>query len=767
MDGNDDDTMSIDWSSFIIENAENKDNGDQGDMFRICDEDEMYAFLGLEDEDEEMNRTHPEPSNFASHFTSESNRFDPSDLDAVMSVDDENAEMVNILHDVDHPDLKLGTLYPPMREFRLAVRQYAINEEFELGITKSDRNRYRVYYKGNDCTCPWKLNGSTRPNSSVMVLTFSSVSLQLYNLVNIIWCYLHRFFVLKVTVLVNEHKCSSSSRISYGNANKAWVAQKVLPLLRNEPSLGAKALQKRLQDTYNCRVSYDVTWKGMQEALKEMYGNWDESFSMLYRWKEEILIKAPNSVVEIDTQVVDKKVHFHRFFCALEPCIQGFFAACRPYLSVDSTALNGRWNGHLATATALDGHNWMYPVAFGFMDSESKDNWLWFMTQLRRAIGNMEKLAICTDVGKGLMTAVELVFPQADKRECFRHLMQNFIKRFHENSYRGMYPAARAYRQAEFDRHIGPILHSDPEVITWLNRDHKFKWMRSTFDPDIKCDYINNNLAECFNNWVKDHKDLPVVQLADKIRELIMVFWEKRRRIGGKLCGTILPAIVHQLNIRSRGLGHLKVVNAGNGHAEVFDNSPKQDRHIVDLGAKECSCLEWQHTGTPCDHAIVVITSFRIERIENYVHDYYSVQKFREAYRRVIYPIRDRSQWPQFDMDPVVKGPLAKQGVGRQRKLRIKGCLEGGSKSKTTTKEGGRQMKRGPIRCKKCGELGHRQTSYKCPLNGTKKRNRKQRSRKYAGANEPSQTDIQSQKSIYDRYISLTTSFLHMSSYNY
>jgi transposase-like protein len=140
----------------------------------------------------------------------------------------------------------------------------------------------------------------------------------------------------------------------------------------------------------------------------------------------------------------------------------------------------------------------------------------------------MEKLAICTDAGKGLMTVVELVFPQADKRECFRHLMQNFIKRFHGNSYRGMYPAARAYRQTECDRHIGPILYSDPEVITWLNRDHEFKWMRSTFDPDIKCDYINNNLAECFNNWVKDHKDLPVVQLADKIRELIMVLWEKK-----------------------------------------------------------------------------------------------------------------------------------------------------------------------------------------------------------------------------------------------
>jgi hypothetical protein len=74
------------------------------------------------------------------------------------------------------------------------------------------------------------------------------------------------------------------------------------------------------------------------------------------------LIKSPHSVVEIGTQVVDEKIYFHRFFCALEPCIEGFCAACRPYLSVDSTALNGRWNGHLEAATTLDGHNLLFSV---------------------------------------------------------------------------------------------------------------------------------------------------------------------------------------------------------------------------------------------------------------------------------------------------------------------------------------------------------------------------------------------------------------------
>lgn len=71
---------------------------------------------------------------------------------------------------------------------------------------------------------------------------------------------------------------------------------------------------------------------------------------MLFRWKAEVLKRSPGSVVEIDVLDVDGQVYFNRFFCALKPCIDGFLEGCRPYLSLDSTALNGRWNGHLAAA---------------------------------------------------------------------------------------------------------------------------------------------------------------------------------------------------------------------------------------------------------------------------------------------------------------------------------------------------------------------------------------------------------------------------------
>jgi hypothetical protein len=183
--------------------------------------------------------------------------------------------------------------------------------------------------------------------------------------------------------------------------------------------MDAKELQITLQDTHNCQIAYETVWKGKQKALGELYETWEDSFQHLFRWKEAVLQKMPDSVIEIDIDVEDEKLYFKRFFCALGPCLEGFCAGCRPYLSVDSTMLNGRWNGHLPSATCVDGHNWMFSVAFGFFEIESTDSWTWFLLQLRKAIGEPPRLALHCDASKGLIAAVKDVFPQAEMRECF------------------------------------------------------------------------------------------------------------------------------------------------------------------------------------------------------------------------------------------------------------------------------------------------------------------------------------------------------------
>lgn len=99
----------------------------------------------------------------------------------------------------------------------------------------------------------------------------------------------------------------------------------------------------------------------------------------------------------------------------------------------------------MPAALGLDGHNWMFPLAFGFL-TETRDNWVWFMDQLGKAIGFVPHLAVCIDASKGLEVAVQQVFPWAEQRECSRHLIENMKKGFTGDVYgANMWPADRAY----------------------------------------------------------------------------------------------------------------------------------------------------------------------------------------------------------------------------------------------------------------------------------------------------------------------------------
>nr|AAX95320.1 hypothetical protein [Oryza sativa Japonica Group]ABA93284.1 transposon protein, putative, Mutator sub-class [Oryza sativa Japonica Group] len=225
-----------------------------------------------------------------------------------------------------------------------------------------------------------------------------------------------------------------------------------------------------------------------------------------------------------------------------------------PYLAIDSTFLIGKFKGQLAVVCAIDGHNWMHPVACGIFDSETNENWIWFMQQLRDAIGTPTGLAICTDAGKGVDNAVNEVFSSAEHRECMKHLVTNFKKKF--------------FGKRFFEKHIAAMQKAKPEAMSYLKKYHKRLWSRSQFSTVCKVDYVTNNLAKSFNNMVKDWKGLHLYDFLEKIRRWMMVKWDKRRRICMKFEGRILPHIVKELNEKSRDLD-MVVTRNGDFEAEV------------------------------------------------------------------------------------------------------------------------------------------------------------------------------------------------------
>lgn len=104
--------------------------------------------------------------------------------------------------------------------------------------------------------------------------------------------------------------------------------------------------------------------------------------------------------------------------------------------------------------------------------------------------------------------------------------------------------------------------------------------------------------------------------------------------------------------------------------------------------------------GKPCQHALQLDVN-----LEDFVNAYYYVEMFRNAYRKVIELLGDKSHWPQVEFPWMVGAPLPRKTIGRYRKVRINSYLEGDGKSKakkaaTEIDPTKKQMVRGKRRCK-------------------------------------------------------------------
>ncbi|CAL5036095.1 unnamed protein product [Urochloa decumbens] len=114
---------------------------------------------------------------------------------------------------------------------------------------------------------------------------------------------------MSIQINRGAHTCASTSRVLGTMASQAWVAERTIPLLKKKTDIGAADVKAALEDKYKIQIPYQTCWYGRQRAADKYFGKWDDSFDWLYRFEAEIQLRAPGSVVEIDTiKVGDKRL---------------------------------------------------------------------------------------------------------------------------------------------------------------------------------------------------------------------------------------------------------------------------------------------------------------------------------------------------------------------------------------------------------------------------------------------------------------------------
>ena len=72
--------------------------------------------------------------------------------------------------------------------------------------------------------------------------------------------------------------------------SQIWVAEKITPILAKTPNTTAKRLQVDLEKLYPIKLHYTTVWKAKQRAMKNLYGDWANTFGCFsiskQRWRK-------------------------------------------------------------------------------------------------------------------------------------------------------------------------------------------------------------------------------------------------------------------------------------------------------------------------------------------------------------------------------------------------------------------------------------------------------------------------------------------------
>jgi hypothetical protein len=257
---------------------------------------------------------------------------------------------------------------------------------------------------------------------------------------------------------------------------------------------------------------------------------------------------------------------------------------------------------------------------------------------------------------------------------------------------KNMWCATKSFTISEFHYFLGKIEEKVPKAIKWLDENHPYVWSRSKFGENFKVDYINNNLSESFNSWVSKTKDFHIVEMLDHIRQMIIKKFVSRFKIGTNMSGIIILAIISNLNAKTKSIKDHEVLICGPAKAKVTVN---RFRHVVNFDEKICSYRAWQVTEKPCSHAVAFIAMISREvQMDEFVHEYFSIDRFTKAYASKFNPMTSKDQWTHVDFGYKIKKPKMRRKPRRPRKSRIKPHDE-----VATTKK--RKM------CSEYNELGH------------------------------------------------------------
>ncbi|XP_038717766.1 uncharacterized protein LOC120010915 [Tripterygium wilfordii] len=576
-------------------------------------------------------------------------------------------------------ELCVGQEFPDVKSCRRALRDTAIALHFEIQTIKSDKTRFTA--KCATEGCPWRIHAAKLPG----VPTFT------------------------IRTIHETHTCGGISHLGHQQASVQWVANSVELRLRENPNYKPKEILEEIHRVHGITLSYKQAWRGKERIMAAMRGSFEEGYRLLPQYCEQVKRTNPGSIASVYGNPTDNC--FQRLFISFQASIYGFLNACRPLLGLDRTFLKSKYLGTLLLATGFDGDGSLFPLAFGVVDEENDDNWMWFLSELHNLLEinteNMPRLTILSDRQKGITDGVEANFPTAFHGFCMRHLSESFRKEFNNTMLVNLlWEAAHALTVIEFEAKILEIEEISQDAAYWIRRIPPRLWATAYFEG-TRFGHLTANIVESLNSWILEASGLPIIQMMECIRRQLMTWFNERRETSMQWTSILVPSAERRVAEALERARTYQVLRANEAEFEVISH---EGTNIVDIRNRCCLCRGWQLYGLPCAHAVAALLSCR-QNVHRFTESCFTVATYRKTYSQTIHPIPDKSLWKELSegdpnanraLEVAINPPKSLRPPGRPRKKRVRAEDRG-------------RVKR-VVHCSRCNQTGHFRTTCAAPI---------------------------------------------------
>ncbi|XP_022036681.1 uncharacterized protein LOC110939250 [Helianthus annuus] len=461
-------------------------------------------------------------------------------------------------------------------------------------------------------------------------------------------------------------------------------------------------------------------FRAKTKALDQLHGDYQAQYSVLRDYICELYKTNPGTTVQIevepcaDHRSVTRK--FKRIYVCLGSLKQGFKAIGRELLGLDGAFIKGPYPGQVLSAVGVDPNNGIYPLAYAVVEAETLNSWTWFLQCLGKdlELESNSNFTFISDRQKGIIPALQKVFPCAEHRFCLRHIHENMKLRFKGKEYKdNLWKLATSSTVEYFEQNMQSLKAFNAEAQLWLSDIPPQHWSRSHFSGRALSDVLLNNMCEVFNSRIMDARDKPIITLLEYIREYLMRRIVNVLRVMDNCDGLLTPYAHKKFEEIKLQASRCSVMWNGEDHYQV--RGPAGFGVVVDLKSRTCTCRKWEITGMPCKHVVASIWNKNMyggkgtELPETFVHPVYTMDRWKQVYKYKVYPINGRTLWPKSNVPTTLTPPNHHKPIGRPKKARKRSALE----LEESTKDG-RLTKKGTTKnCLKCGKTGHNRRTCK------------------------------------------------------